>query len=80
MLRFLEETVPVQKIWLDAAEKNHGNAIPYEGVEEAILLADMKRVWEMLIESGVSVDEARMRIGSMEPFNRYPEEIAQLKK
>jgi hypothetical protein len=80
MLRFLEETVPVQKIWLDAAEKNHGNAIPYEGVEEAILLADMKRVWEMLLESGVSEDEARMRIGSMEPFNRYPEEITQLKK
>lgn len=78
MLRFLEETVPVQKIWLDAAEKNHSNAIPYEGVDESILFADMKRVWEMLLESGVTEDEARMRIGVMEPFNRYPEKIKQI--
>ena len=79
MLRFLEETVPVQKIWLDAAEANHANAIPYEGIDEKILVADMKRIWEILLESGVSKDEARMRIGSMEPFNRYPKEISHLK-
>ena len=78
MLRFLEETVPIQKIWLDAAEMNHGNAIPYEGVEEDILFADMKRTWELLLEAGVPEDEARMRINSMEPFNRYPDEVAHL--
>jgi len=78
MLRFLEETVPIQKIWLDAAEMNHGNAIPYEGVEDDILFADMKRTWELLLEAGVPEDEARMRINSMEPFNRYPNEVAHL--
>jgi hypothetical protein len=80
MLRFLEETVPVQKIWLDAAETNHANAIPYEGIDENTLVTDMKRIWQMLLDSGVPEDEARMRIGSMEPFNRYPEEIIHLKK
>lgn len=80
MLRFLEETVPVQKIWLDAAENSEGNAIPYEGIEEAVILADLKRVWEMLLNSGVADDEAKMRIRSMEPFNRYPEQISILKK
>jgi hypothetical protein len=80
MLRFLEETVPVQKIWLDAAENSHDNAVPYEGVDEAVLLSDMKRTWELLLDSGVNEDEARMRIGSMEPFNRYPEEVVKLVK
>ena len=80
ILRFLEETVPVQKIWLDAAENSHDNAVPYEGVDEAVLLSDMKRTWELLLDSGVDEDEARMRIGSMEPFNRYPEEVIKLKK
>jgi hypothetical protein len=80
MLRFLEETVPVQKIWLDAAETNHANAIPYEGIDEKILMTDMKLIWEMLLDSGTSEDDARMKIGSMEPFNRYPKVIISLKK
>lgn len=78
LLRFVEETVPVQKIWLDAAETDHGNAAPYEGIDDDILLADMRRVWEMLVESGVSEDEAMVSLSSMEPFNRYPSEIQQL--
>lgn len=80
MLRFLEETVPVQKIWLDAAEQSQDNAAPYEGIPEEVLLADLRRVWDMLLDSGIAEDEARMRILSMEPFNRYPDEIANLKK
>ena len=80
MLRFLEETVPVQKIWLDAAEKSQDNAAPYEGIPEEVLLADLRRVWEMLLDSGITEDEARMRILSMEPFNRYADEISKLKK
>ena len=78
MLRFLEETVPVQKIWLDAAENHHDNAIPYEGLDITVLITDMRKTWQMLIDAGINREEARMRIQAMEPFNRYPEEIEKL--
>ena len=78
VLRFLEETVPVQKIWLDVAEQENDHAVAYAGLATEVVLGDMKRVFEMLIDSGIHPDEAAMQIGAMEPFNRYPEIISQL--
>ena len=76
----MEETVPVQKIWLDTAETENDYAVPYEGVDEKILLEDMQRLWEMLLDAGENEGVARMRIGSMEPFNRHRDEIEKLCK
>jgi hypothetical protein len=78
LLRFLEETVPVQQIWLDTAEQRQNQAIPYDGVDFAILRADMRRIFEILVGSGINPDTARQRIQSMEPFNRYPRFIQEL--
>ncbi|MDB2496362.1 ATP-binding protein [Verrucomicrobiales bacterium] len=78
LLRFIEETVPVQKIWLDAAENEKGHAIAYDGIDEEVILGDMKKAWEMLLESGCSPEEAELQIGTMEPFHRYPAMIDQL--
>lgn len=78
LLRFLEETVPIQQIWLDTADGDQEHAIPYEGISEELILGDMKRSWELLLESGCSVEEARLQIGTMDPFHRYPELIEKL--
>lgn len=76
LLRFLEETVPVQQIWLDTAEQIQ--AIPYDGVDFADLRSDMRLVYEILLKSGIGRDAARERIRSMDPFCRYPVLIAEL--
>jgi len=73
LLRFLEETVPVQQIWLDTAEQLQNQAVPYDGVDYSLLRADMRRLFEILINSGINTDTARQRIQRMEPFNRYPD-------
>jgi hypothetical protein len=78
LLRILEETVPVQQIWLDSAEQSYDNAIPYDGVNYAVLRADLRRVFEVLIRSGINAQTARERMRSIEPFNRYPNLIEEL--
>ncbi len=78
LLRFLEETVPVQQIWLDTAEQRQNQAIPYDGVEFAVLRSDMRLLFQILVNSGVNRETARQRIQSMEPFNRYPGLIKEL--
>lgn len=78
LLRLLEETIPVQQIWLDTAEQTYDHAVPYDGVEYAVLRSDMRRLFELLIESGINPQTARERMRSMEPFNRYPNFINEL--
>lgn len=78
LLRVLEETVPVQQIWLDTAEQTYDHAVPYDGVDYAILRADMRRVFELLTKSGINAQTARERMRLIEPFNRYPNLIKEL--
>ncbi|HEV8620432.1 MAG TPA: ATP-binding protein [Nitrospiraceae bacterium] len=78
MLRLLEESVPIQQIWLDTAEQVQDQAIPYEGVDFAILRADMRQLFQILLKSGINRETALQRIHSMEPFNRYPKLIREL--
>jgi hypothetical protein len=78
LLRVLEETVPIQQIWLDSAEQTYDPAVPYDGVDYAVLRADMRRLFEMLTKSGINAQTARERIRSIEPFNRYPNLIKEL--
>lgn len=78
LLRYLEETVPVQQIWLDTAEQVQDQAVPYEGVDYAVLRADMRRIFDMLVSSGANPETTRQRIRAMEPFNRYPDLIKEL--
>jgi hypothetical protein len=78
LLRILEETIPVQQIWLDTAEQTYDNAVPYDGIDYQILRADMRRVFEVLTKSGINAQTARERMRSIEPFNRYPNLIEEL--
>lgn len=78
LIRLVEETVPVQKIWLDAAETDFGQAVPYEGMEEKTIMEDMKRTLEFLRRSFTDGSSAFAYLRATEPFNRYPHLIEQL--
>jgi hypothetical protein len=69
--RLLEETVPVEKIWIDVAESDKEHAVPYEGVQEEQVLADIKRTYDFLRQSGLNRESAVAYLLASEPFNRY---------
>jgi hypothetical protein len=72
MLRLIEETVPVQKIWLDTAESPDEHAVPYEGYDEKTILGDIRIACEFLSQSLPSKTALQAYLLATEPFKRYP--------
>lgn len=79
MLRVIEETVPVQRIWIDTAENRD---TPYTGFEKS----PSEEVREMLLifyrnmieKKGYSPESAKEQLRSTEPFHSFPKLIEAL--
>lgn len=79
MLRVIEETVPVQRIWLDTAENKETPRTGFEGEPTAAVIEVATVLFEDLIErTGLSVEEARNAMLKIEPFQKYPTLVGQL--
>jgi hypothetical protein len=79
MLRLIEETVPVQRIWLDTAEDKE---TPRTGFSDAPM-DDVRQTLTSLFEAlvryrGLSEEEARQRLGRTAPFDRFSELVSGL--
>jgi len=79
MLRVVEETVPVQRIWLDTAENKETPRTGFEGEPNAAVIEVAGVLFNDLIErKGLSVEDARRSMLRTEPFQKYPTLIAKL--
>lgn len=79
MLRIIEETIPVQRIWLDTTEMHEAPRTGFSGeppAEIAAILSVMYR--NMVFRKGLSPALARERLLGTEPFNNHPELVAAL--
>lgn len=79
MLRILEETVPVQRIWLDTMEKGEVRAGAFAGSpssEVVLVLAGLYR--HLTTKVGLSPDLAKKQLLSTEPFQNFPDAVAAL--
>lgn len=79
MLRVIEETVPVQRIWLDTTEGRETPRTGFAGEpsdEVSTVLMVMYR--NLVIRKGVAPDLARDQLLHMEPFHNFPELVAAL--
>jgi hypothetical protein len=76
LLRVVEETVPIQRIWLDTVENGE---IQKEAFAEAATLevADLARttLWHLVTKVGLSRATALERLRRTEPFQNYPDLI-----
>ncbi len=79
MLRVVEETVPVQRIWLDTAEGKETPRTGFSGEPTEQVVEVLQALFEDLVtRKGMSVRLARQTLGATEPFQNYPELIAAL--
>lgn len=79
MLRVIEETVPVQRIWLDTAENKETPRTGFDGEPNAAVIEVASVLFNDLIErKGMSVEEARKSMLRIEPFQKYPALVANL--
>jgi len=79
MLRVVEETVPVQRIWLDTAENKETPRTGFAGEPPEAVAAVMKTLFtDMVGRRGMSAEAARRTLISTEPFQNFPALIATL--
>lgn len=79
MLRVIEETVPVQRIWLDTAENKETPRTGFEGEPTAAVIEIATVLFNDLIDrKGLCEEEARRSMLRTEPFQKYPSLVAKL--
>lgn len=79
MLRVIEETVPVQRIWLDTTEASETPRSGFAADPPADVLAVLKELYRgMVLKRGMAPEVAKERLRRTEPFHRFPELINQL--
>lgn len=79
MLRVVEETVPVQRIWLDTAENKDTPRTGFSGEPTAAVVEVLKALYSDMVGRRAMSDElARKSLLTTEPFQNYPDLIAAL--
>lgn len=76
MLAVIEATVPVQQIWLDTAEAKDTPKVPASPLPSDAERKMLETVFRNLISrKGYSVEQARSKLRSSEPFDAWPDLI-----
>jgi len=79
MLKVIEETVPVQKIWLDTAEQKETPVTSFASSSDKAVLAVMETLFrDMIVRKGMTEEDAKSRLSCSDPFQNFPHLIAQL--
>jgi hypothetical protein len=79
MLRVVEETVPVQKIWLDTTENKDVPRTGFSGQPASDVSGVLSTFYKDMVERrGMSPTLARQTLSTTEPFQNYPQLIAAL--
>lgn len=79
LLRLIEETVPVQRIWLDTAEDKETPRTGFTGAADNEVMETLSSMFDALVKfRGLSPAEARERLGRTPPFDRHLELVAAL--
>lgn len=68
LLRLIEETVPVQRIWIDTADNQDGVSPPFEGESHAKLRKHLKICHAALVASGQGNEEAWAELAAFPAF------------
>lgn len=79
MLRVVEETVPVQRIWLDTAENRETPRNGFEGEPPESVREVLATLFEDMVgRRGMSAALAKRTLASTDPFQNYPALVASL--
>jgi len=79
IIRILEETVPVQRIWLDTAESREAPRSELHEADPADILAVMEPMFRNMVRlKGCTIEAAKDRLRNTEPFQSFPDLVDSL--
>ncbi|KQU01843.1 ATPase [Methylobacterium sp. Leaf469] len=79
MLRVIEESIPVQRIWLDTAEARETPRTGFAGEAPAEVSLVLQTLFRNLLRKGLSPELAREQLRRTEPFQLHPGLVDALK-
>jgi hypothetical protein len=72
IFRLLEETLPVQRIWVDTAEERETPRVGFTDAKDEDVLSTLQSLFHaIIVGSKITPDEARDRLRRTPPFIRY---------
>lgn len=80
LIRLIEETIPVPLITTTDREMPDRTLGPFETTKGSEVLEVMRQVFASLIASGLSRNDALLRVAHIEPFGRFPELLQLLRE
>lgn len=79
MIRLIEETVPVQRIWLDTAESREVPQLGFQGEPDSSVLPILRTLFRnLVIRKGFLPEAAKAQLLRTDPFQNYPGLVAEL--
>ena len=79
LLRLIEETIPVPLITLEKSQHLDTQFIPFEEATSEEVLEVIKQVYISFLKKGVSPDQAKAWLITLEPFHRFKDLIMSLR-
>lgn len=80
LLRVIEETVPVQRIWLDTSESGEAPRGGFSDDPPDQVKTLIKLAFQSFVRSGLSAADAKARLSRTEPFDLYIDHILTLEE
>jgi hypothetical protein len=71
LLRLLEETVPVQQIWMDSSVEPEKQAQAFDEIPSEQVMEVMIELYRALRKTNLTQEQSRDRILKIEPFQNF---------
>ena len=79
MLRVIEETVPVQRVWLDTAENGETPRTGFSGEPPENVTTVLRTLFDDMVgRRGMTCSTAKKILATTEPFQQYAELVEAL--
>lgn len=78
LLRIIEESIPTPTIFIKQSSEENLQKEPFSDMDIALIKEMLYRMYEKQIESGLTPDQAKAVLKTIEPFNNYEEQIDEL--
>lgn len=71
LLRYIEESIPTPSIFIKEAEDGEKPKEPYSDIGEDLIKPMLTKIYKNLTDDGLTPEQAKNRLYSIEPFNHY---------
>lgn len=79
LLKFLEEAIPTKTIYINEAQGEETQKIPFSDMDTDIIKQTLKLMFDNQIMQGKTPEQAKVYLKTIEPFNNYEDLIEELK-